>query len=87
MQARAIHKARLPNLILTRETGKTAEVQNANEKVSACTAEEAVQEDRVLRHDKEEDKEVQRRGVARAATVQDQVLQLLTLLMCLSEAQ
>jgi len=45
MQSRAVHKARLSNVILTRERGKTAEVQKANEKVSACTAEEAAKEE------------------------------------------
>jgi len=44
VQSRAIHKARLPNLILTRERGRTAEVQKANEKVSAVIAHKAEEE-------------------------------------------
>ncbi len=39
-----MHKARLPNLILTREKGKTAEVQKASEKILAVIAHKAEEE-------------------------------------------
>ncbi len=43
-QSRAIPKARLPNKTAARERGTTAEVQKANETVSAVIAHKAGQE-------------------------------------------